>query len=118
MGEDSELSKPASVDLGLFLSDEGIEGLTEVTLSTNKVLADAERLQWKAGDDITMPNWDGGGHTKPSSASGSGGLWLPALQCQGIACLKEGADVELGPMQIRTFVTSSKDGNAASLLRM
>ncbi len=119
VGEDPELSKPASVDASLFFSDEGIEALTEMTLSTNKELADAERLPWKAGDEITMPNWDGSSQTTSHKSPGStSGLWQPAMQCKSTACIREGASIEVGPMQIQTFVASAKDGNAFSLLRV
>lgn len=115
MNEDSELSQPATIDLADLFSPIGIDSLKEMTLSTMKRKSNLHRLDWTAGDDITLPNWDGS--KVRSNEQGRRGLTHQALACQGKACSEEPLEVELGPMEIRTFVVTPRDGNVANLMR-
>ena len=120
VNEDPELSKPASIDLADLFSPIGTDSLKEMTLSTMKRKADLQRLGWKAGDDITMPNWDGSKDQAALTTAKNGrrGLSQQALACQGSACAEESLEVELGPMEIRTFVITPRDGDTARLMRV
>ena len=112
VGEDPELSQPASVDLGDMFSPVGIDSLTEMSLSTMKEKSDLKRLEWSAGDDMTMPGWDGSSNKSGHMAArkGRGGLTEAALKCQGRACRETSLSIELGPMEIRTFIITPETG--------
>lgn len=115
MNEDSELSQPATIDLADLFSPINIDSLKEMTLSTMKRKSDLRRLDWTAGDDITMPNWDGS--KDGPSQNAQGGLSHQTLACQGMTCSEEPLEVELGPLEIRTFVVTPRDGDVANLMR-
>ena len=120
VNEDPELSKPASIDLADLFSPISIDSLKEMTLSTMKRKSDLQRLDWKVGDDITMPNWDGSKDqaSRATAQNGRRGLSQQALACQGSACAEESLEVELAPMEIRTFVVTPRDGDAARMMRV
>ncbi|KAG1331603.1 putative alpha-mannosidase [Cocos nucifera] len=88
VGEDKDLSTMAYVDLKKMFPDKKVRKITEMNLSANQERATMEkkRLKWKAEDSIGSGTMVRGGPVDPSKLV-----------------------VELGPMEIRTFLINFDD---------
>jgi len=80
VGEDPELSKPATVDLQALLQNVRVQQCTEMSLSANQPLSDVSRMKWQ-----TETPFPPTGMPAPSSFN------------------PKTLEVTLNPMQIRTF---------------
>lgn len=78
----SNLSKPVQVSLVKLFQQFTVLTALETTLSANQFLAEAQRLQWKSGQDAANSQ----------------------LQGNFVPIESDDLTIELTPMQIRTFI--------------
>ena len=92
--EQSDLAKPASVNLQDLLPQLKLSEVSELSLSANQLQADVQRLKWQAGKSLSTDMTD-----EPVQV-----LSHPAVSCSGAMCVNADLTVTLNPMDIKTFL--------------
>ena len=91
--EDAKLSKAVNISLAKLFTSFDIESVTEMNLAANQLLKDKKRLQWNTKSNVKeQPTEKRNGGQRGGSVSSD-------------------LDVELSPMQIRTFKAAIKRKN-------
>ncbi|KAK9903926.1 hypothetical protein WJX75_000663 [Coccomyxa subellipsoidea] len=103
--EDSGEAKVATVTLNKLFKDLTFDAAEEVTLAAGKPISKINRLQWKVGRSLSS---DSSGVPAVNYARRTG------LSCQN-GC-KDALNIELQPMEIRTFLLVPKPASSASSL--